>query len=105
MNAVAALHDKPLRELLATLGADLAELGRVADGLQGIVGILVHNAAPTVDSAAVEEIQRLDYVVQKLFNAAAQVEAIAANVDADWRLPDTYRRDRQVTPSGDLDLF
>ena len=98
-------HEPSARTTLNAIAADLADLARAADELQAVIGALVRAAAPPARGEAVREVQRLDYIVQRLRLAVAGLEALGADGPEDWRAPARHNADPNAPASGEPEIF
>lgn len=86
MDGPRSLSDAALREVFIALGAETADLARLADRLQAVALPLIRQAGLDADSTAIEEAQRLDLLVQRLHALSKRIEGLAESVDDVWRV-------------------
>lgn len=72
----------PLRDVLRAVGREVADLGRVASNLQGVLG----PAEPWLgrDDAVLRRLQSLDALTQSLHGVAEFLQALASALPPHW---------------------
>ena len=75
-----------LRDILARLGAELADLGLCADDVQDLISVLAEQSSHTIGANARMQLQGVDSLAQRLARLAALVSLLEQAVPEEFHI-------------------